>query len=123
MINIGKNLREYREKSGATQQQVADAIGVSKGAIGHWENNIRSVNVVIIERLAKLYHTTVSNLIGDENYEIKSLENVNLLDKIILDLANEGYFKNDESFEDLDKSHKQILIGALDSHIKKILNK
>lgn len=123
MINIGKNLREYREKSGITQQQVADAIGVSKGAIGHWENNIRSVNLVIIERLAKLYHTTVSNLIGDENYEIKSLDNVNLLDKIILDLANEGYFKNDESFEDLDKSHKQILVGALDSHIKKILNK
>jgi transcriptional regulator with XRE-family HTH domain len=123
MISIGKNLREYREKSGATQQQVADAIGVSKGAIGHWENNIRSVNVVIIERLAKLYHTTVSNLIGDESYEIKSFENVNLLDKIILDLANEGYFKNDECFEDLDKSHKQILIGALNSHIKKILNK
>ncbi|WP_051624207.1 helix-turn-helix domain-containing protein [Clostridium akagii] len=123
MINIGKNLREYREKSGVTQQQVADEIGVSKGAIGHWENNIRSVNLVIIERLAKLYHTTVSNLIGDENYEIKSLDNVNLLDKIILDLANEGYFKNDESFEDLDKSHRQILVGALDSHIKKILNK
>lgn len=123
MINIGKNLREYREKSGITQQQVADAIGVSKGAIGHWENNIRSVNLVIIERLAKLYHTTVGNLIGDENYEIKSLDNVNLLDRIILDLANEGYFKNDESFEDLDKSHRQILVGALDSHIKKILNK
>ena len=33
MISIGKNLREYREKSGATQQQVADAIGVSKGAL------------------------------------------------------------------------------------------
>ena len=79
--------------------------------------------MVIIERLAKLYHTTVSNLIGDESYEIKSFENVNLLDKIILDLANEGYFKNDECFEDLDKSHKQILIGALNSHIKKILNK
>lgn len=123
MINIGKNLKEYREKANLTQQQVADAIGVSKGAIGHWENNVRSVNLVIIERLAKLYSTSASSLIGDENYKIKTSENVNLLDKIILDLANEGYFQDDKSFEDLDKSHKQILIGALNSHIKKILNK
>jgi transcriptional regulator with XRE-family HTH domain len=123
MINIGKNLKEYREKCNLTQQQVADAIGVSKGAIGHWENNVRSVNLVIIERLAKLYNTSASSLIGDENYKIKTSENVNLLDKIILDLANEGYFKDDKSFEDLDKSHRQILIGALNSHIKKILNK
>lgn len=123
MINIGGNLKKYRKVADLTQQQVADSIGVSKGAIGHWENNKRFANLIIIKKLAELYKTTPSNLIGDYVYNNNKLEPANLLDKIIVDLATEGYFKNDTGFEELDKPHQQILIGALNCHIQKILNK
>lgn len=123
MINIGENLKKYREKAGLTQQQVADYIEVSKGAIGHWENNKRIANLTVIQKLAKLYKTTPSSLIGDNVYNNTKSESSNLLDKIILDLAAEGHFKNNGGFEELDKPHQQILIGALNSHIIQLLNK
>jgi transcriptional regulator with XRE-family HTH domain len=40
---LGNNLRTYREKTGMTQQEVADKLGVTKVAVHQWESGKRSM--------------------------------------------------------------------------------
>lgn len=37
-INIGSVIQDLRKRKGLTQEQVADAIGVSKAAVSKWES-------------------------------------------------------------------------------------
>ena len=37
-INIGSIIQKLRKRKGFTQEQVADAIGVSKAAVSKWES-------------------------------------------------------------------------------------
>jgi transcriptional regulator with XRE-family HTH domain len=42
---LGRELKAAREAKGLTQQQVAEAIGVSQSAIGNWEQGLREPSV------------------------------------------------------------------------------
>jgi transcriptional regulator with XRE-family HTH domain len=39
-VTFAKRLQEARAKSGLTQQQLADACGLTKGAVSAWENGL-----------------------------------------------------------------------------------
>ena len=39
-VSFAKRLQEARAKSGLTQQQLADACGLTKGAVSAWENGV-----------------------------------------------------------------------------------
>ena len=39
-VSFAKRLQEARAKSGITQQQLADACGLTKGAVSAWENGV-----------------------------------------------------------------------------------
>ena len=39
-MNIGARGKEYRDKSGLTQGEVADKLGVTRQAISNWERGV-----------------------------------------------------------------------------------
>lgn len=39
-VTFAKRLQEARARAGLTQQQVADACGLTKGAVSAWENGV-----------------------------------------------------------------------------------
>lgn len=60
-------LREYREKSGLRQVDVAKKINVDQTAISKWENGENRISRKYHKRLAKLYGVTVDELLQMDN--------------------------------------------------------
>lgn len=65
LTNIGidaSKLRRARDKSGFSQSQVADAVGVQKAAISKIECGRALPSADLLARLCKLYEIEISNV-------------------------------------------------------------
>jgi len=60
------NLKKYRNKEGLSQESAAKKLYVTRQTISRWENSHNMPPVLALEDLAKLYNTSVANLIGQE---------------------------------------------------------
>lgn len=58
----GDNIRRHRKAKGFTQAQLADAVGLTEGAIRHYESGIRAVRPELLESIAATLGVSVSAL-------------------------------------------------------------
>lgn len=65
-FNIAENLIRFRKKRKITQDELADFIGVTKGAVSKWENGFSMPDVMLLPKLASFYDVTVDELLGYE---------------------------------------------------------
>lgn len=63
--NVFKSLRL---KSGLTQQQMADALKLSRSTIGMYENGEREPNFEILELIADYFNVDMNYLIGKKDF-------------------------------------------------------
>lgn len=63
---LGDRLKELRGSS-RTQEDVAKAIGVSRAAYSHFENNRNEPDNDTLRKLAKYFNVTVDYLLGQNN--------------------------------------------------------
>ncbi len=59
------NFRIFRKKSGFTQEEVAEKLGVTRQAVAKWERGDTSPDVEFCIKLAEIYGTTVDALLCD----------------------------------------------------------
>ncbi|MBP5654811.1 MAG: helix-turn-helix domain-containing protein [Clostridiales bacterium] len=64
-MNISKNIRLYREERKLTQEQVADAVGVSFQAVSSWERGEYSPDIDKLIKLAELFDISLSALVEE----------------------------------------------------------
>ena len=64
---LGKRIRELRIGKGITQPQLAQELGVSKGIISVWENNINEPKATYVKKLALALECTADYLLGLED--------------------------------------------------------
>lgn len=114
-MKIGERLEQLRRESNLGQDVVAEKLEVSKSLISHWENDKREPSYEMLDKLAKLYNTTVSSIF-DNGYT----GNSEFLNDIILAMKKNGSL-NEEGYASCDESSKQMLLAALDNHIKKLI--
>ena len=62
-MQLGSNLYQARKKSGLSQENVAEVLGVSRQTISKWETDETLPDIRQSKRLAMLYHMTLDELI------------------------------------------------------------
>ena len=63
---ISENLKWLRKQHKMSQEEVADAIGVSRQAVAKWENGDTTPDIINCTALSKLYGVSLDDLV---NYE------------------------------------------------------
>ena len=66
-MSIGTNLRSLREDRGLTQEQVAEALGVSFQAVSSWERDEYKPDTDRLIRLAEVYDVSVSAILEEKS--------------------------------------------------------
>lgn len=57
-------LKEYRQKKGMTQEDVADALGIPKKTYQNYEREVREADSRVLCAIADLYGVTLDELMG-----------------------------------------------------------
>ncbi len=66
MVNLGKRIKQFREILGMNQETLAEMLGVSRPTISQIENGDRKVCAEELSRLARIFNTSVENLLNRE---------------------------------------------------------
>lgn len=72
-MNLGNNLFNARKKSGLSQEDVAEKLGVSRQTISKWETDETLPDIQQAKRLALLYNLSLDELISFD-MDVKELE-------------------------------------------------
>ena len=79
---LAENIRRYRKSLGLTQDQLAERLGITLGAVSKWERGSSEPDLSFIMDLAELFHVSVDALIGfsirgvDADEEAKRIEDL-----------------------------------------------
>jgi len=63
--HVGKRLKEERKRLHYTQEEVAEAVGLTPAFIGHIERGERSLSLDTLVRLCNYYGVTIDYLLAD----------------------------------------------------------
>ena len=73
-MSLGKSLYQARKKSGLSQENVAEKLGVSRQTISKWETDETLPDIRQSKKLAMLYHITLDQLIEYDFDEVQARE-------------------------------------------------
>ncbi len=71
-ILIGDKIKELRKSHGITQEQLAEAIGISFQSVSKWENHIALPDITLVPSLANYFEVTCDELFGVNLMETKA---------------------------------------------------
>ncbi|MBR6939522.1 MAG: helix-turn-helix transcriptional regulator, partial [Clostridia bacterium] len=63
-LELGKRIRELRRRDGRTQEDLAEAIGVTSQAVSRWEANGGYPDMEMIPSIANYFGITIDELFG-----------------------------------------------------------
>ena len=63
-IRLGDNIRAFRKERGLTQEQLAETLGVTVGAVYKWEAKLSFPELSMLMELADFFDTSVDALLG-----------------------------------------------------------
>ena len=76
-LNIGENLRRLRREQNMTQETLAEKLGTSFQSVSRWENGTTYPDIEFLPAIARIFGTTVDNLIGcDSNPSDEEMEQI-----------------------------------------------
>lgn len=74
-MSLGNSLFNARKKSGLSQEEVAEKLGVSRQTISKWELDETLPDIRQAKRLSSLYHLSLDELI-DYDMEVEEIEEI-----------------------------------------------
>ena len=81
---FSENIKALRKQKGFTQEQLAEAMGVTAGAIYKWEQNLSTPDIGLIMELASFFGVSVDSLVGyqmcpnDKERILKAIKGIKL---------------------------------------------
>lgn len=70
MINIGKRIKEIREKNNLTQEELSLKCDISRVSITRYENGTRTPDYSTLCIVAKALKASISDLLDEEKYNL-----------------------------------------------------
>ncbi|MBR0135514.1 MAG: helix-turn-helix transcriptional regulator, partial [Clostridia bacterium] len=67
-MKLAENIRSFRKERSLTQEQLAEVLGVTPGAVYKWEAKLSMPELNLIMEMADFFDTSVDMLLG---YEMK----------------------------------------------------
>ena len=103
---IGKNIRELRIKTGYSQEQLSQKLGVTRQTLSNWESGKTVPNAMQLNEIATLFQTDMDALVSESVENNHAEKNTNkiwtilLFGNLVLTIAVLGllYFKNEGLF-------------------------
>ncbi len=102
----GKRIEEARKAQGLTQQELGDAIGVSRQRIGQYENGERTLKIYHFREIAKILNVSTDYLLGLSDIQTSNIdkkeicrrlhipdEMYDILRKLFLDVSPYAYIE------------------------------
>lgn len=68
-MRLAENIRFYRRERSLTQEQLAEALGVTVGAVHKWEARLSQPELALIVEMADLFDVSVDVLLGVETLD------------------------------------------------------
>ena len=97
-LNLSENIKRYRKEMGLTQEELAEAFGITIGAVSKWESGSTIPDIMTLIELADFFNISVDVLLG---YSISS-KSVNDIIQKINNLLKEARY--DEAIYETDKA-------------------
>lgn len=115
MINIGKKIKEAREKERLTQNDLALKCGISRVSITRYENGTRTPDYMSIYAIANALKVSISELFEEENFDVT----------LTYDTDNNFYLnisdsKGGHASIDMDEEDAEEIAEKLDLSLEKI---
>ncbi len=63
-LKIAENIKRLRKENYFTQEQLAEALSVTVGAVYKWENNLSIPEIKLLVEIAELFDTSVDAILG-----------------------------------------------------------
>lgn len=83
---LAENIRSYRKQRGLTQEQLAEALGVTVGAVHKWEAKLSTPELNMITELADFFDVSVDALLG---YRIRDNSQKAVTDRLVCAIRSE----------------------------------
>lgn len=66
--SLGSRIAELRRKKNMTQEDLANALGVTPQAVSKWENDLSCPDITLLPQLARLFDVTTDELLGNTDH-------------------------------------------------------
>lgn len=129
-LTLAENIRSFRKQRSLTQEQLAEILGVTTGAVYKWESGLSVPELNLIVEMADFFDVSVDNLLG---YKMKDNRLEATLDRIsqlcrtrdpeALTEAEKAVKKYPNSFELVHACAEVYLAYGAGSHDKKELRR
>lgn len=100
-MKLSENIRAYRRERRMTQEQLAEVLGVTVGAVHKWESGLSVPDIALIMEMADFFETSVDVLLGYERQN----NSVEAVSKRIKTLRNQKDF--DAAIREAEKALKK----------------
>ena len=74
MVAINENIRFLRKRSGHTQEQFADLVGIKRSLVGAYEEGRAEPRLANLSRMAEIFQTSVDTLINQDVSKLTEAE-------------------------------------------------
>ena len=75
-VTIGSKIRELRRRSGATQEMLANALGITSQAVSRWEAEGSYPDIELIPSIANYFGVTIDELFGYDGMRTKRVDSL-----------------------------------------------
>ena len=75
-LNLGTKIRELRRRDGRTQDNLAEALGVTAQAVSRWESGGSYPDMEMIPAIANYFHISIDELFGYHDDREEKIKNI-----------------------------------------------